>query len=470
MTMPRCFALAVVCLSSSLAFADGATEFCLDGELDLGARFQGTRPEAGEFYPTVWCVTTDDNSQRVMFSGSGNSNPDMDDSWTVAYLPPDTVRIVNRNSPPDVEFQGTDNLDEAMRVRRVDPRRLLEEFRLKPEGLNGLSIAVRENKLLSVRTSAELPLRGLVNVDWNWDWTESSRPVLRLMLDDTLLFKATGRWRKLEDEEAANVWKVTPGVDAVEVPGDRWPAKMNMQLIDLADGVHVVRGVRTGFQHLVVVTDRGLVVADAPAGWVEFHHLPPSDLVPGLGVSGLSENFVDFLSEQFPAQPIRAVAITHFHDDHAGGARAFAAAGAKIYATGESTDFIETALNKRSMPADRLALMKVPATVTPVVDPVILGSKPNRVKLVPLGPGPHSYAMLGVWVLDKDYFFVSDVHVPRSDADAPRIGRAATECWFADWAVRNLSPEVRVANSHSTTVTPVSRLAKYLDSELCKET
>ena len=60
----------------------------------------------------------------------------------------------------------------------------------------------------------------------------------------------------------------------------------------------------------VIDTDEGLVVADAPAGWVELHQLPPADLVPGLGISGLSERFIDFLDEAFTDRPIRAVALT----------------------------------------------------------------------------------------------------------------------------------------------------------------
>jgi len=180
-------ALSFACLLSSLALADGAMEFCLDGELDLGARYQGTKPEAGEFYPTTWCVVTEDDSQRVLFSGSGKSNPDMHGSWTVAYLPPDTVRIVNRESPPDVEFRGVDILAEALRVRRVDPRRLLAEFRKAPASVDGLQVNIHENRVLSVGTSATLPLRGQVSVDWNWDWTDENAPELNLIVDDTLL-------------------------------------------------------------------------------------------------------------------------------------------------------------------------------------------------------------------------------------------------------------------------------------------
>jgi len=87
--------------------------------------------------------------------------------------------------------------------------------------------------------------------------------------------------------------------------------------------------------------------------------------------------------------------------------------------------------------------------------------------LVSIGSGPHSYDTLGVWALDKGMFFVSDVHVPRSDADTPRENRAKTECWFARWAVHNLPADVTVLNTHSETATPVSRLARYVDSELC---
>ena len=444
------------------------TEFCLEGEFDLGARYQGTRPEAGETYPTTWCVTTEKATSRVLFHGSGRSNPDMDGDFTVAYLPPDIVRIVNRDAPPDIEFQGTDNAVEARSVRRLDPRRLVEEYHDNSMALDGLDIELRDDQLLSVKTSATLPLRGEVNAVWRWDWADASRPRAELIVDGDTFFRATGRWRVLGEQEADALWEVTPGAQKVEVPGDRWPARINMELINLTDDVYLVRGVRTGFQHIVIETDVGLVVGDAPSGWIEFHRLPPVDMLPGLGVSGLSENFIDFLRQEFPGRPIGAVALTHFHDDHAGGARAFAAAGATIYTTAESAEFFASALNRDSMPEDRLSEFGGAAKISPVSDVVVIGKAPNRVKLVPIGAGPHSYAMLGVWALDRDYFFVSDIHVPRSDAEVPRAGRELTECWFAGWAAQNLPPDVRVVNSHSEQVTPVRRLAMYLQSPGCK--
>jgi glyoxylase-like metal-dependent hydrolase (beta-lactamase superfamily II) len=460
----------IVCVSllaPTLAAAGSATEFCLDGEFDLGARYQGTRPESGEFYASTWCVLTEDDSNRVLFSAEGQSNPDIKSTWMVAYLPPDTVRIVNRDAPPDIEFQGTDNIMEALRIRRIDPRRFAQEYESKPETLKGIEVDVRDGKLRSAAMSAEMPFRGHVEVIWEWNWRNEDSPTLELVVDRTTLFKAKGRWRTVRDDEVARAWQPTPGAAAVEVPGNSWPAKIDMRRIQLTDDVFLVRGVRTGFQHLVVRTGDGMVIADAPAGWVQFNHIPPSDLVPGLGVSGLSERLIDFLKHEFPNEVIRAVVLTHFHDDHAGGARAFAAEGAEIFAPAASADFIANALNREPMPPDRWGERQHPINVISVAETLTIGGEPNRVRLVPMGANPHVYAMLGVWAIDKDLFFVSDVHVPHTDEAIPRQARALTECWFADWAVKNLAPEVKVLNSHSSEITPVSRLARYLDTDMC---
>jgi len=75
------FSLLLV-LGSSIAVA-GTSEFCLEGELDLGARYQGLRPQGGEWYPARWCVTTEDGSGRVFFEAKGKANADLEDDWAV---------------------------------------------------------------------------------------------------------------------------------------------------------------------------------------------------------------------------------------------------------------------------------------------------------------------------------------------------------------------------------------------------
>ena len=464
--LPRLFLIMLTAFVSQAVTAGSTTEFCLDGEFNLGARHQGTNPGVDEFVPTRWCVITEDGSQRARFSGSGKSNPDMFGSWTVAALPPDLVRIVNSDDPPDIEFPGADATGEALRLRRIDPRRLLEEHGNTP--IQGVRLRIEDGRVLSMATSADLPLRGRVPVTWRWDWADEARPALVIEADGEILFRARGAWTELSGDRAAALWTPTPGAEPVQVPGENWPARVHMRLIDLAEGVHLVRGVRTGFQHLVVETEEGLIVADAPAGWVELHQVPPTDLVPGLGISGLSEQFIDFLDEEFPGERIRAVALTHAHDDHAGGARAFAAWRAVIFAPAEYTTFLESALNSDGMPRDRFTSVNGRVDVLPVTEAVTLGDPVNTVRLVSIGAGPHASAALGVHAVDAGFFFVSDLHVPNSEDDMPRDDRAATECWFAGWAVANLPPDTMVLNSHSAPQTPVSRLQKYLESETCR--
>jgi len=444
--------VAVAVFATSAASQAETTEYCVDGELDLGARYQGMRAQPREFYPARWCVTTDDESDRVLLSLNGRSNPDMEGSWTVAFMPPDLVRIINDGSAPDVEFRTPKAAQEAARSRMLDPQHA--DFR-------GLA----RDEGMWVEAAVDLPLRGRVPITWHWSSPASDSPTFSIEVDGDIMFRGTGARRVIGAEDAELLWQPKPGADAVQVPGDRWPSRVNMELVNLTDGIYVVRTVRTGFHHMIVETSGGLVVADAPAGWVEMHQFPPEDLVPGLSISGLSQRLVDFLADEFPGVPIRAVALTHHHDDHAGGARAFAAAGADVYAPAAISRFLEEALNRDSMPTDRLSRQDGSLRITPVESALTMDDPSNPVRLINMGESPHSMASLGI--LAGGYFFQSDLHVPNSDSDEPRAERAATECWFARWAVANLPADVLVINTHSTFETPVSRLATYLESDLC---
>ena len=454
-------------LASGASGAETATEFCLEGEFDLGARYQGRVPEAGEAYPTTWCLLTEPNSGRVLYSARGRSNSDMDGEWAVAFLPPDTVRIVRGGGQRDILFTGTADQDEATAVRRIDPQRLFEEWRADPKALKDLEITIDDARVQQVHTSADLPLRGRVPVRWTWNWDDPEHPVAHLYVEDDLLFRARGRWRSVPASAADRRFAGSADAEPIEVPGSNWPARINMELVNITDDVYVVTGVRNGFRHMVVDSEKGLIVADAPAGWVEFHYLPPRDLVPGDGVSGLSQKFIDFLGRELPGRPIHAVVLTHFHDDHAGGIRAFAASGAAIYVPAGSEVFLRKALLRSSLAEDQLSVSADAVRIVPVNESVEITQDRNAVRAMAMGANPHTDRMLGMWVKGRDYFFVSDIHVPSSDDDAPRLDRAATECWFARWAVSSLPAEARVLNSHSEPVTPVARLAKYLESEGC---
>ena len=466
---PAVLAFVLLLLGISNVLADNITEFCLSGQFDLGTRYQGTDPGLGETYPTTWCVTTEQDSNRVFYSATGRSNSDIDSEWSIAYLPPEVVTIVDKNARQIIQFSDMNNLEEALKLRRVDPRRLLEEVRANRTP-SDVTVETRGGYVVGVQTFADLPLRGNVQVDWSWDWKNPNEPGLRLLVDDELLFAATGKWRTISAADAEELWETPSSFELIEVPGIYWPSIVDMRLVTLADDVYMVDGVRSGFRHIVINTTEGLVIGDAPAGWVEFHHIPPSDLVPGLGVSGLSEALIDFLTINLPDRPISAVALTHFHDDHAGGARAFAAEGANIYAPAGSANFLEAALNRPEAYDDRFQALGKNIEVKPVSGRTRIIESEPIVELIELGPGPHTSSSLGIWIPDRGLFFQSDLHVPRSTSDEPRADRAVTECWFAQWAVDNLPSDAIVVSSHVEQTTPVSRLAQYLESDLCTNT
>ncbi len=127
--------------------------------------------------------------------------------------------------------------------------------------------------------------------------------------------------------------------------------------------------------------------------------------------------------------------------------------------------FLQEALNRDSMPGDRLSAGGGSVRIVPVEDVLTLDDPAHPVRLVDMGDSPHSARSLGV--LAGGYFFQSDLHVPNSDADEPRPDRVRTECWFADWAVANLPPDTVVINTHSQHQTPLSRLQRYLESGAC---
>lgn len=460
-----------------------AEQFCLAGEFDLGLRLQGMTPEPGEFYPVRFCVVTATDGERVHFSATGRSNPDISGDFAITYLPPDRVRLPGKGDAPDIEFVGAGVAAEARRNRRIDPRRLAEDLRVgdgwtglgngwyrrRIPGGDDLRVRFAEGRVQRVEAVAELPLRGRVPVIWRWDWpaAPAGEPAVVITVDGEVMLRARGERRSVPAAEAEALWRGDRRQPAREIPGADWPAAVDMQLETLAEGVHRVTGVRTGFHHLVVETAAGLVIADAPAGWVELHQLPPFDLVPGLGVSGLSERLIDFLRERFPDAPLRAVALTHAHDDHAGGARAFAAAGADVYAPASVADWLEAALNRPEMPEDRLAETGGRVDVIPVGGVIRLDDTARPVEMLELPSNPHVSAALGIRVPDAGIFFESDLHVPGHDTATLRPDRAATECWFARWAVAHLPEDTVVFNSHSRPGTPLAHLRGYTAHPHC---
>ncbi|XOV77416.1 MAG: MBL fold metallo-hydrolase [Aestuariibacter sp.] len=470
---------------SAIAKADETIpleQFCLTGEFNLGARLQGMTPEQDEFYPMTWCITTESNSGNITFYAEGKSNPDMEGSYHVKFIPPDKVQLLAENGNVELQFDGAIIANEALRHQRMNPDFLLKELEDNPDWIlssnsnngeqiykvrypdNGFihTVSVKSHRLNSVKTWADIPLRGRVPVVWQWHWN-TDQATLTILLADQLLMRATASRNTLHYQPRQGIIN-----SPHQLPGKAWPSRQAMSINTLADDVFMVTNVRTGFHHLVVKTQKGLVIADAPAGWVEVHQIPPTDLVPEQGISGLSESFIGFLKQQWPDSPIAAVILTHFHDDHAGGARAFAAHGAEVYSHATNQAFLEKAFNSPAMPSDQLSMKGEKVKVLGISQPVNIASTDNRLVAYPIPKSPHANAGLAVYVEQHQILFVSDIHVPSGDSSTPRQDKLITDCWFANWAAENFPKQTRIYNSHNMRTTPMTTLYGYRVSEACR--
>lgn len=466
----------------------GVAQLCRQGEIDLAVRHQGRSAEPGEFYPATWCVSAEPGQGRVRFHSAAHINADVSERFVQLYPDANSVRIVIADQSPDLAFVGVDSGDEAARFRRILPAFLVEELNAHPQWLvagaplgwqrvrypgigERVELKIEQGRLLELRTHALLPLRGRSPIHWKWSWPDSGpQPErLRIEIDGALYFDAAVNYRELRGSAAERLWRPTDNQPPREIPGEHWPSRVVPSLVELESGIFQVRNIRTGFHHLVVDTEKGLVVVDAPAGWVELAQIPPTDLVPGFELNGLSERLVRELREWFPQRPIRAVALTHAHDDHVGGAQAFAAEGASLYAPSASAALLQRLFNAKAVPVDRSSRGAARVEIIAVEQRLRLEDSQRPIELIALDGNPHAAAMLGVWLPAQRIFFQSDLHAPNPDAMAPDPARAASECWFAAWAAKQLPADARVLSSHSGAASSRSQLDAWLASPACRD-
>ncbi|WP_224372032.1 MBL fold metallo-hydrolase [Hyalangium versicolor] len=163
---------------------------------------------------------------------------------------------------------------------------------------------------------------------------------------------------------------------------------------ELAPGVWYLRG----FSHNTIVVEqaKGVVVLEAP-------------LYPERG-----DAIIAWAKQKFPTKPITHVLATHHHSDHAGGLRAFVAAGATVVAHESVASFYQE-------------LFRAPSTIRP--DSLARTPAPIRLTTVPAGgslrfedashpvvaysiDNTHAADMLLFYLPNEKVAFVSDLFNP----------------------------------------------------------
>lgn len=210
----------------------------------------------------------------------------------------------------------------------------------------------------------------------------------------------------------------------------------------LAPGVWTVGA--PGAAALVVAFRDHLLVVDAPA-------------------AGSAETLAR-LAALAPGKPVRYAIPTHHHDDHAGGVRPYAAAGATLVTTPGNVAYLaRMAAARATLAGDTLG------AVTPRVE-TLTGARTftdgaRTVEIHDVGPGPHAEEMLVAWLPAEGILFQGDLVDVGADGVVRPGTHNATTAHFAAWLAARGWRVRTLAGTHGTLAAP-GALAEILRQPL----
>ena len=173
-----------------------------------------------------------------------------------------------------------------------------------------------------------------------------------------------------------------------------------VQLTEVGKGVVYVTG---GTHHSLAIEMKDhLIVVDAPL------------------YEERSQAMIRALESRFPGKPVRVLVSTHFHNDHSGGLRAYAAVGASIITGKASEIFVQEMLKApHTYVPDSLQKVQKPGTIETVGgEKKILSDGERTVEVYPV-KNAHAEGMLVAYVPHAKLLFVSDLFSPGAPRQPP---------------------------------------------------
>jgi len=215
----------------------------------------------------------------------------------------------------------------------------------------------------------------------------------------------------------------------------------NVQLTEVGKGVYHVTG---GTHHSLVVEMKDhLVVVDAPL------------------YEERSLAVIAALESRFPGKPVRTVVSTHFHNDHSGGLRAYAAVGATIVAGKASEQFVQKILQApHTYVLDSLQKEQKPGVVEAIEqEKKIITDGERTVEVYPV-TNAHAEGMLVAYVSHAKLLFVADLFSPGAPRQPPGLPRELLESLTA----ANMQVE-RIAGGHGNKVGTIAELRQAAQAQ-----
>ena len=139
------------------------------------------------------------------------------------------------------------------------------------------------------------------------------------------------------------------------------------------------------------------------------------------GNDRVSLQAIEQIRKTIPNKPIKYVAVTHHHDDHAGGIRTYMAEGATlIVAPGEEAFFKKVSAVRFSADPDTLTRKPREPKFEPLQNGKrVLTDGTMTVELYDIGKGPHTEEMLVAYFPDQKLIFQGDLLNRPANGDAP---------------------------------------------------
>jgi glyoxylase-like metal-dependent hydrolase (beta-lactamase superfamily II) len=202
----------------------------------------------------------------------------------------------------------------------------------------------------------------------------------------------------------------------------------------LAENVYAIRG--GGYNVLAVGFKDHVMVVETP------------------GNDNTSREVIARVKELMPGKPIKYAAVTHHHDDHAGGIRTYIAEGATIITTPGLRSFFERVAAARNFTFQPDALTRAPRPLS--VETLQNGKRvftdgAQTVELYDIGSGPHMDEMIVAYLPKEKIIFQGDL------LNRPEDGHAApgnaTTAHFAAWLKKSGLAVERIVGVHGPVAT-----------------